>query len=91
MDPLYSNPGVGREALTASGRAGHAEWTGGTFYWHRDQLWACESGSGTLGVVDDDTLHEHYAVADVVVLPSRYESFGLVLVEAMKVKKLVTS
>jgi glycogen synthase len=35
------------------------------------------------GVVDDDTLHQLYARADVVVLPSRYESFGLVMVEAL--------
>jgi hypothetical protein len=36
-----------------------------------------------LGDVDDGRLHELYAAADVVVLPSRYESFGLVVVEAM--------
>ena len=36
-----------------------------------------------LGVVDDETLHREYARADLVVLPSRYESFGLVMVEAM--------
>ena len=36
-----------------------------------------------LGGVDDDTLHELYERADLVVLPSRYESFGLVMVEAM--------
>lgn len=36
-----------------------------------------------LGVVDDVTLHRGYANADVVVLPSRYESFGLVMAEAM--------
>jgi hypothetical protein len=36
-----------------------------------------------LGVVDDEALHRRYAEADLVVLPSRYESFGLVMVEAM--------
>jgi glycogen(starch) synthase len=36
-----------------------------------------------LGVIDDETLHEEYAKADLVVLPSRYESFGLVMVEAL--------
>lgn len=36
-----------------------------------------------LGNVDDEELHRRYAAADVVVLPSRYESFGLVVVEAM--------
>ena len=36
-----------------------------------------------LGVIDDETLHQRVRAADVVVLPSRYESFGLVMVEAM--------
>ncbi len=35
------------------------------------------------GVVDDDQLAEHYHRADIALLPSRYESFGLVVVEAM--------
>jgi glycosyltransferase involved in cell wall biosynthesis/GT2 family glycosyltransferase len=35
------------------------------------------------GMVSEDELYQHYADADVVCLPSRYESFGLVLVEAM--------
>lgn len=35
------------------------------------------------GAVDDDTLQQHYADADVFVLPSRFESLGLVLLEAM--------
>ena len=36
-----------------------------------------------LGEVDDEQLHHLYASAHIVVLPSRYESFGLVVVEAM--------
>ena len=36
-----------------------------------------------LGSVDDEQLHAHFAEADVVVLPSRYESFGLAMTEAM--------
>ena len=35
------------------------------------------------GSVTDEELHELYSSADLVVLPSRYESFGLVMVEAM--------
>ncbi len=43
------------------------------------------------GVVSDSRLHELYAKADVVVLPSRYESFGLVVVEAMMHSRAVIS
>ncbi|OWK46499.1 glycosyltransferase [Fimbriiglobus ruber] len=35
------------------------------------------------GMVSEDELFSHYANADVFCLPSRYESFGLVFVEAM--------
>ncbi|HRE01996.1 MAG TPA: glycosyltransferase family 4 protein [Ilumatobacteraceae bacterium] len=34
------------------------------------------------GVVEDEALHQLYAEADVALLPSRYESFGLVMAEA---------
>ena len=44
-----------------------------------------------LGVVDDETLHREYAAAEVVVLPSRYESFGLVMVEALMHGKALVS
>lgn len=36
-----------------------------------------------LGWVDDQTLHSLYAVADLCVIPSIYEPFGLVALEAM--------
>jgi glycogen(starch) synthase len=36
------------------------------------------------GYVNDKDLQEHYAAADVFVAPSRFESFGLVLIEAMR-------
>jgi glycogen(starch) synthase len=36
-----------------------------------------------VGPVTDDELHRLYNESDLVVLPSRYESFGLVMVEAM--------
>jgi len=35
------------------------------------------------GEISEDDLQQHYADCDVLVLPSRYESFGLVLTEAM--------
>ncbi len=41
------------------------------------------------GAVSEDELYHHYADADIVVLPSRYESFGLVLVEGMMFGKPV--
>lgn len=36
-----------------------------------------------LGYVDQEELHRHYQQADVLVLPSRYEGFGLTVLEAM--------
>ena len=41
------------------------------------------TGSRCSGSSTTTTLHDEYSRADVVVLPSRYESFGLVMVEAM--------
>lgn len=37
-----------------------------------------------LGYVDDNTLNAHYKNADIFVAPSRFESFGLILIEAMQ-------
>ena len=39
------------------------------------------------GLVDDDTLHQAYANCDIFVAPSRYESFGLIYLEAMRYAK----
>jgi glycosyltransferase involved in cell wall biosynthesis len=44
-----------------------------------------------LGFVDDDAKWRLIAQADIVVIPSRYESFGLVAVEAMMLGKPVIS
>jgi glycosyltransferase involved in cell wall biosynthesis/GT2 family glycosyltransferase len=44
-----------------------------------------------VGQVTDEELHRLYAASDVVVLPSRYESFGLVMVEAMMHGKALIS
>ena len=54
---------------------------------HENESWA---GQVSLhGLVDDDTLHRHYAGCDVFVAPSRFESFGLIYIEAMRYGKPV--
>jgi glycosyltransferase involved in cell wall biosynthesis/SAM-dependent methyltransferase len=44
-----------------------------------------------LGRVDDDRLYRLYAGCDVFVAPSRFESFGLILLEAMMFAKAVVA
>jgi glycogen synthase len=44
-----------------------------------------------LGRVDDDALRHEYRTCDVFVAPSRFESFGLILLEAMMFAKPVVS
>lgn len=44
-----------------------------------------------LGRVDDGTLRDEYAACDVFVAPSRFESFGLILLEAMMFSKPVVA
>ncbi len=51
--------------------------------------WAASAGSDRdrvrfAGPVDDDELARYYADADIVVVPSRFESFGLTVLEAMR-------
>ncbi len=48
----------------------------------RDEL-ALEGLVTFLGKQDQDTLPDYYAAADAVVMPSHYESFGMVALEAM--------
>lgn len=43
--PLYSKPGFGRQELSVIGRKGHAKWTGGTFFWHQDQVWSATNAA----------------------------------------------
>jgi hypothetical protein len=44
-----------------------------------------------LGRVDDDELYRRYAGCDIFVAPSRFESFGLILLEAMMFAKPVVA
>jgi glycogen(starch) synthase len=46
------------------------------------ELGLCEHG-GFLGWIGDDVLHSLYRIADLCVVPSIYEPFGLVALEAM--------
>ncbi|MGD0321362.1 MAG: glycosyltransferase [Acidimicrobiales bacterium] len=43
------------------------------------------------GPVDDDLLRRFYAGCDILVVPSRFESFGLILLEAMMFSKPVVA
>jgi hypothetical protein len=67
------------------------EGTGGTFgQWALGQIPESARAAITYhGVVPDDALPTHYAACDVFVCPSRYESFGLIFLEAMRFKKPV--
>ena len=44
-----------------------------------------------LGRVDDETLRQEYMACDIFVAPSRFESFGLILLEAMMFSKPVVA
>ncbi|HUP73237.1 MAG TPA: glycosyltransferase [Acidimicrobiales bacterium] len=62
-----------------------------------EQAWRCERAGHVLpdltfeGEVSDGELRRRYQRADLVVMPSRYESFGLVLLEAMMLAKPVVA
>jgi glycosyltransferase involved in cell wall biosynthesis len=43
------------------------------------------------GILSDAELERRYAACNIVVMPSRYESFGLVLLEAMRYGKPIVS
>jgi len=50
---------------------------------------SCTGQVDFLGFVDEDRLAEQYKSCDVFVAPSRYESFGLIFLEAMNFAKPV--
>ncbi len=43
----------------------------------------CETHVHFYGKIDEESLRRHYATCDIFVAPSRFESFGLIYVEAM--------
>lgn len=63
----------------------------GKTYWenfaeqHQEKPWF--SRIHLCGIVSDDDLEKEYAQTDLFIAPSRYESFGLIFLEAMKYGK----
>jgi len=43
--PLYTKDGKGRVEISRIGRTGHEKWTGGTFFYHEDQVWTAPHGA----------------------------------------------
>lgn len=62
---------------------------------YKDEFLRTHAGSGFLdrvefkGKVSEDDLYRHYSECDIFVAPSRYESFGLIFLEAMQFGKPV--
>lgn len=67
-------------AVTLVGADQNSHWQ---TYWHDYAPAVVRDRVHFAGVVDAAALDAHYRVADLFVAPSRYESFGLVFVEAM--------
>ncbi|MEO8695229.1 MAG: glycosyltransferase [Acidimicrobiales bacterium] len=59
--------------------------------WRADRVGQSAPDLTFVGEVSDDELRRLYRQADLVVMPSRYESFGLVLLEAMMLSKPVVA
>ncbi|MGH9045426.1 MAG: glycosyltransferase, partial [Acidimicrobiales bacterium] len=86
---LSANPGVGFTIVGEDTRPMSDGLTHRQAF-ERSAAWEGVKGSVRfLGRVQDDELYGHYAGCDMFVAPSRYESFGLILIEAMMFAKPV--
>ena len=56
---------------------------------HDESLIEVSKNIKYLGALTDEELNNHYSECDILVVPSRYESFGLIIVEAMSYSKPV--
>jgi hypothetical protein len=76
---------VGDDALPATGGASYRQ------MFERTADAALRKRVHFTGILSDAELECRYAACDIVVMPSRYESFGLVLLEAMRYGKPIVS
>ncbi|MFN7642003.1 MAG: glycosyltransferase [Burkholderiales bacterium] len=78
------------EAMRSVGDRGYA-WLAGSPVVAEQTLGALPSNVGVTGWLDRVALQAYYESADVVVVPSRWEGFGLVAVEAMRASRAVVA
>lgn len=52
--PLYSNMGIGRQALEQTSRTGHPKWTNATCYWHGGQVWNAPHSAVVVAAIAGD-------------------------------------
>jgi glycogen synthase len=76
---------VGDDTLPATGGASYRQ------IFERTSDAALRKRVHFTGILSDAELERRYAACDIVVMPSRYESFGLVLLEAMRYGKPIVS
>jgi glycosyltransferase involved in cell wall biosynthesis len=78
------------DAMRMLGDAAHA-WLAGSPVVSAQALGALPENVGLAGWLDRDALQSYYASADLVVVPSRWEGFGLVALEAMRAGRAVVA
>lgn len=78
------------EAMRGIGDAGFA-WLAGSPVVAEQPLGELPANVGVTGWLDRDALQPYYESADIVVVPSRWEGFGLVALEAMRAGRAVVA